>query len=94
VLAFATLAGAAFVACKTEPVPEPEPTPDSESCSVSSDCVFGEIDHEIRRGTDCLCLYGCPYLPLNRASIERRQSQYDELCNPGEDGNGNSCGNR
>lgn len=66
--------------------------PDSESCSVDADCGFGEIDHEILRRADCPCTYGCPYLPLNRDAIERRQSQYDALCDPRFNGNGEGCG--
>jgi len=60
-------------------------------CSQASDCGWGEIDHEILAPADCICLLGCPYLPLNRETIARRQDQYDELCDPMVDGSGNPC---
>jgi hypothetical protein len=62
------------------------------SCNVQSDCMWGEIDHEILVSTDCPCLYGCPYLRLNRTTVERRRLQYQTLCNPYYDGQGRSCG--
>jgi len=92
--------------CKSEPEPtpsepEPEPAPVTrplpqappfDACEVDADCGFGEIDHEIAGGEDCPCIYGCPYLPLTRATIERRQAQYESACDPRENGNGESCG--
>jgi hypothetical protein len=85
--------------CKNDSGPKPPPlvTPDAgsvntEGCTVDADCGFGEIDHEILRRADCPCLYGCPYLPLNTVSIERRQSQYDALCEPSQNGMGQGCG--
>lgn len=88
VAAIAVVAG--MGGCKPEAEQLP-PGVDTESCTVDADCGFGEIDHEILRRADCLCLYGCPYLPLNNVSIERRQSQYDELCEPGRNGRGQVC---
>jgi hypothetical protein len=100
VASIAGVAGVGGVAgCKNDSEPRPRPlaTPDAgsvdtESCRVDTDCGFGEIDHEILRRADCPCLYGCPYLPLNTASIERRQSQYDALCEPSRNGMGQGCG--
>lgn len=62
------------------------------ACSSDSDCALGEINHEIRSKADCVCLYGCPYLALSKDTIARRQSQYNALCDPNIDGNGNPCG--
>src|SRR5262245_5281987 len=94
-----------FAACKEEPQPPgmqppgmqppemPDPNlPPADGCEVDADCGFGEIDHEIYRRADCPCLYGCPYVPLSTAAIERRQSQYDMLCDPRTNGNGDGCG--
>jgi hypothetical protein len=62
------------------------------SCTIASDCIWGEIDHEILAATDCVCLYGCPYLPMNQTTAQRRRTQYDALCNPRTNGNGQPCG--
>jgi hypothetical protein len=62
------------------------------SCNLQSDCAWGEIDHEILVPADCPCLYGCPYVRLNRTTVERRKLQYAALCNPAYDGQGRSCG--
>ncbi len=62
------------------------------ACGVQTDCAWGEIDHEILGRADCPCLYGCPYLPLNRSTVERRRQQYDQLCDPNVDGQGRACG--
>jgi hypothetical protein len=59
---------------------------------VDADCGYGEIATEIADSSDCPCLYGCPYQPLNRSTIERRQSQYEASCGPDEDGKGQVCG--
>lgn len=61
------------------------------ACQTSTDCAWGEIDHEIVRSTDCVCLLGCPMLVLNRVTVDRRQAQYRSLCTPGRDGMGNPC---
>lgn len=53
---------------------------------------MGEIAAEINSPRDCICLYGCPYLPLNTATIQRRQQQHGTHCEPSEDGQGNPCG--
>ena len=64
---------------------------DATSCEAASDCGWGEIDHEILDSADCICLLGCPYLPLNQATIDRRLGQYQTHCDPQVDGNGNPC---
>jgi hypothetical protein len=69
-------------------------TPDAApvgTCSVASDCAWGEIDHEIRTRADCPCTFGCPDLALDRATVARRQAQYAALCTPGVDGQGHGC---
>jgi hypothetical protein len=63
-----------------------------KACSVDSECGVGEIDHEISSRADCLCLYGCPFVVLSKATIARRQSQYNALCVPGKGPTGQSCG--
>ena len=64
---------------------------DVTGCVEASDCGWGEIDHEILQATDCICLFGCPYLPLNQQTVARRLQQYQNLCNPQVDGRGNPC---
>ncbi len=64
---------------------------DATSCQTATDCGWGEIDHEILESTDCICLLGCPYLPLSQDAIDRRLEQYQNLCNPQVDGAGNPC---
>lgn len=66
--------------------------PPYDTCSVDSDCGWGEIKREILSTKDCMCLYGCPYLPLAKSTVERRMQQHDKLCDPQRDGNGQPCG--
>jgi hypothetical protein len=66
-------------------------SPDSHSCSMDSDCGFGEIDHEILSKSDCPCLLGCPFIPQNQATLEHRRAQYAALCEPGRNGQGTPC---
>ena len=61
-------------------------------CKVDSDCAWGEINHEILKKADCLCLYGCPYIPLAKSTVTRRASQQEKLCDPRQDGKGEPCG--
>jgi hypothetical protein len=61
-------------------------------CATAADCAWGEIEHEILQASDCVCLYGCPYIPLSKETVDRRNMQYQALCTPGQDGNGNPCG--
>ena len=62
------------------------------SALTESECAWGEIDHEILTRKDCTCLYGCPYIPLSKETVERRAQQHAALCNPREDGDGKLCG--
>jgi hypothetical protein len=62
------------------------------SCNVQADCMWGEINREILVAADCPCLYGCPSIPLNRTTVERRRLAYETLCNPYYDGQGRACG--
>jgi hypothetical protein len=64
---------------------------DTTGCALATDCGFGEIDHEIQSASDCVCLFGCPYIPLNKTTIDRRNAQYKTHCTPGKDGNGQPC---
>ena len=66
--------------------------PSDTECETASDCGYGEIEHEIVSKADCVCLYGCPYLPLNQATIERRKTSHAKLCDPRTDGKGQLCG--
>lgn len=61
------------------------------ACTMASDCAWGEIDHEITQRSDCICLFGCPSIPQNRATVERRQAQYRMHCDPRVDGMGDPC---
>jgi hypothetical protein len=61
------------------------------SCAYASECAWSEIDHEILTPADCPCLFGCPYLPLNKTTADRRQKQWAALCDPAHDGKGNPC---
>jgi len=63
-----------------------------DACVTASDCGFGEIDHEILTPVDCPCLFGCPFIPLSQITVDRRNTQYKQLCTPGVDGQGNGCG--
>jgi hypothetical protein len=62
------------------------------TCAVDSDCAWGEIDHEVAGPKDCVCLYGCPYIPLSKQTVERRAAQHAQRCNPQKDGSGQPCG--
>jgi hypothetical protein len=63
-----------------------------DTCASTDDCAWGEIDREILKASDCMCLYGCPYLPQTKQTAARRLQQYGALCNPNKDGSGMSCG--
>ena len=89
----AALAGAAlaFFACGgSVTVPGVSPGP-YDTCAAPTDCAWGEIDHEISSSSDCVCLFGCPHLPLSKATVDRRTAQYNAVCTPGTDGKGNPC---
>lgn len=62
-----------------------------DACEAATDCAWGEIDHEILVPSDCVCLFGCPYIPLSKATVDRRNMQYKNLCTPGQDGQGQPC---
>lgn len=66
--------------------------PSETYCEQPSDCTWGEISHEILEPGDCVCLYGCAFLPLNKETVMRRNEQYQEHCSPSVDGQGNPCG--
>jgi len=66
--------------------------PSTDTCTVDTDCIWGEIPKEILSATDCICLYGCVYLPQTKVTASRRGDQYKALCSPGMDGKGQSCG--
>lgn len=62
------------------------------TCTTQTDCAWSEIDREILSPSDCPCLFGCPGIPLNKETAERRQKQYTTNCDPNHDGNGRECG--
>jgi hypothetical protein len=64
----------------------------TDICVVDDDCVWGEIPSEILQSTDCVCLYGCVYLPQTKVTAARRLDQYKALCNPATNGKGQPCG--
>lgn len=66
--------------------------PSASICMVNDECSWGEIPIEILKPSDCMCLYGCPYIPQNKATLMRRNQQYRMFCNPRIDGNGHLCG--
>jgi hypothetical protein len=66
-------------------------TAGERSCAVAADCAWGEIAKEILVATDCPCLFGCPSLVQNRATLDRRAAQYKALCRPGMNGQGQAC---
>jgi len=72
-------------------LPPPVDAGPPNACMVDSDCTWGEIDHEILSRADCVCLLGCPHIEQNKATTARRMAQYQALCTPGRDANGNPC---
>ena len=62
------------------------------ACTVDADCTWTEISGEITQTSDCMCLYGCPYLVVNIDTANRRQLQYAAFCTQGKNGQGASCG--
>src|SRR5262249_8455361 len=54
----------------------PHHTKPADFCMLADDCDWGEIDREILPPADCPCLFGCPYLPLSKTTVERRKAQY------------------
>lgn len=64
----------------------------SDACTVDDDCTLGEIDVEISKASDCMCLYGCVYIPQSKMTAARRAQQHDKFCKPDVDGQGQPCG--
>jgi hypothetical protein len=64
----------------------------TDTCLTNDDCTWGEISKEILSATDCICLYGCPYLPQTKVTATRRGDQYKALCDPRTNGKGQPCG--
>jgi hypothetical protein len=75
-----------------DPQPEDAAVAPYNACAVADDCSWGEIPHEISRREDCVCRYGCPYLPLSKATVDRRFEQHKRYCDPHKDGDGTPCG--
>jgi len=65
---------------------------DYTACAQDSDCTWTEISIEILKPTDCMCLYGCPYIAVNQQTSQRRSNQYTTNCEPKHDGRGVLCG--
>jgi hypothetical protein len=66
--------------------------PSTDACTVDDDCTFTEIDTEISKTSQCMCLYGCVYLPVTKITAARRMQQHEKFCKTDVDGEGNSCG--
>jgi hypothetical protein len=64
----------------------------TETCSVDDDCTLTEIDTEIGKASQCMCLYGCVYLPVTKMTAARRMLQHTKFCKPDVDGQGQPCG--
>jgi hypothetical protein len=67
-------------------------TGDDKSCTQELDCTWTEISVEILKPTDCMCLYGCPYVIVNKTTADRRAQQYATNCNNTHNGKGELCG--
>ncbi len=65
---------------------------DYAACNQDSDCAWTEISIEILKPSDCMCLYGCPYVPVNMQTAQRRAQQYSANCDARHDGKGVLCG--
>jgi hypothetical protein len=81
----------------SEVTPAPSPagsagSSNTDTCTVNDDCTFTEIDNEISKASQCMCLYGCVYLPVTKVTAARRLQQHDKFCKTDVDGQGNSCG--
>lgn len=66
-------------------------TVNATGCTLPADCAWGEIDHEILTKDDCICLFGCPHLPLNKQTVDRRLAQHKALCDPRKNAKGDPC---
>lgn len=64
----------------------------ADACTVDDDCTLGEIEIEITKASDCMCLYGCVYWPETKLTAARRMQQYQKFCKPDVDGQGEACG--
>ena len=64
----------------------------TDTCIVDDDCTFGEIDKDITMASECICLYGCVYLPVTKITAARRLQQHKKYCQAAFDGHGNPCG--
>lgn len=65
--------------------------PSTLACSAATDCTRSEIDHEIHSAADCVCLLGCPFTIMNVETANRRVAQYQALCTPGKNAQGQPC---
>jgi len=61
------------------------------ACTAATDCTRSEIDHEILSAADCICLLGCPFHIMNKTTANRRMAQYQALCTPGRNAQGQPC---
>jgi hypothetical protein len=61
------------------------------ACTVATDCTRTEIDHEILARADCICLLGCPFNIVNVTTANRRMAQYQMVCTPGQNAQGQPC---
>jgi hypothetical protein len=93
-----TIPAAPTASASVEPVTSSLPQPGAgaratadNACRADSECAIGEIGREILKPADCPCLLGCPYIPMNKTTLARRQAAYERLCKPGVNGAGHPC---
>jgi hypothetical protein len=67
-------------------------TGEDRSCTQELDCTWTEISVEILKPADCMCLYGCPYVVVNKTTADRRAQQYAANCTSTHNGKGELCG--
>lgn len=60
-------------------------------CLTDRDCDWGEINRDIESSSDCMCLFGCPHIPMNVSTVKRRGELYRAHCRDGFNGNGARC---
>lgn len=75
-------------AAASSTAPELDPT---VGCLTDRDCAWGEIGIEISSSDQCMCLFGCPYIPMNVPTAKRRTAQYAQYCRPGFGAGGRPC---
>lgn len=87
-----TMSALLFAACEGEPshwdvhdagVQPIVFDPKHSTCMVDADCAWSDIDHEIHRLSECVCVFRCPLFPVSSETAMRRAAQRDGVCEPG-----------